>query len=108
MGRKPFAVKAKLVPHSFLTTPGDGPGDARDPTRGPSVEVEIPGSCRNADGTDCTVFPLPRDQCRTYEVDVDFTGVTVNDVRQVEGHLAIDCSLTDGTTVRGRVNFDGC
>jgi hypothetical protein len=51
---------------------------------------------------------LPRDACRTFEAVVEFTGVTVNDVRQVEGHVAVDCALPDGTTVRGRVTFDGC
>lgn len=92
---------------------GDGPNDGAvyvtmDPVRGPAVEVELPGSCRNSNGTDCTVFPVPRERCTTFEANVEFTGVTVNDVRQVEGHVAVDCSLEDGTTVRGRVTFDGC
>lgn len=80
----------------------------RDPTRGSAVELEIPGSCRNADGTECTVIPLPREQCRTFDTHVEYTGVTVNDVRQVEGYVSVDCTLTDGTTVRGRITFDGC
>lgn len=92
---------------------GVGPNDGAvyvttDPTRGRLVEVEIPGSCRNADGTECTVFPVPRDACRTFDVNVEFNGVVVNDVRKVEGHVSLDCALPDGTTVRGRVNFDGC
>lgn len=92
---------------------GDGPNDGavyvtRDPSRGPSVEVEIPGSCRNADGTDCTVFTLPRESCRVYQVQLSFNGVVVNDVRQVEGQVAVECTLEDGTVASGRITFEGC
>lgn len=92
---------------------GEGTNDGAlyvttDPTRGTSIEVEVPGSCRNADGTDCTVFPLPREACRTFEAHVEFNGVVVNDVRQVEGHLSVDCTLPDGTVARGRITFGGC
>ena len=54
---------------------------------GKKVEIEIPGSCRDADGTDCTVFPVPRDRCTVFEAAVHNTGTVVNDVRLVEGHL---------------------
>lgn len=79
-----------------------------DPTRGQSVEIEVPGSCRNADGTNCTVFPVPRDKCRVFDVHVENTGVSVNDVRLVEGRVHLECTLEDGTSVRGRIDFDGC
>jgi hypothetical protein len=92
---------------------GDQPNDGavyltRDPTRGDAVEIEIPGSCQNADGTNCTVFPVPRERCEAFELDIDFSGVTVNDVRQVEGHVRLQCALEDGTEVRGRIEFGGC
>ena len=92
---------------------GNGPNDGAvyvtiDPTAGKKVEVEIPGSCRDADGTDCTVFPVPRDRCSTYEASVHNTGTVVNDVRLVGGKVKLDCTLEDGTTVRGEVVFDGC
>ena len=92
---------------------GDGHDDGAvyvtmDPISGPDIQVEVPGSCRNANGTDCDVFPVPRDACRTYEAVVEDTNTVVNDVRLVKGHAAIDCSLADGTEVRGRVEFDGC
>ncbi len=92
---------------------GDGPNDGglyvtSDPTRGQSGEIEVPGSCRNADGTECTVFPVPRDRCRDFAINVDFNGVVVNDVREVEGFVRLDCTLEDGTTVRGHIEFGGC
>jgi hypothetical protein len=80
----------------------------RDPTRGTMVEIEVPGSCRNSDGTDCTVFPVPRDRCTTYDIHVEHMDVTVNDVRLVEGHAYLQCTLENGTTVRGRIDFSGC
>lgn len=79
-----------------------------DHSRGYNVELEVPGSCRNADGTDCTVFPVPREQCTRYDVHLKHTGTVVNDVRLVEGHVDVECALTDGTQVVGRIVFDGC
>jgi hypothetical protein len=92
---------------------GDDPNDGAvyvtvDHRRGKLVEVEVPGSCRNADGTECTVFELPRDRCSVHDAAVEFNGVVVNDVRLVEGHVHVDCALEDGTTVRGQITFDGC
>jgi hypothetical protein len=99
--------------HMGANLHGNGPNDGgvyvtMDPIAGPAVNVEIPGSCRNANGTDCTVFPVPRDHCTAFEADVHYTNVTVNDVRQVKGRLSIDCRLDNGTTVKGQVVFDGC
>ncbi len=92
---------------------GDGPNDGAvyvtlDHASGHKVELEVPGSCQNADGTDCTVFQVPRDQCQTFEVTVDYTNTTVNDVRLVQGHVRLDCTLEDGTRVQGGIEFDGC
>lgn len=81
---------------------------ATDPVHGASVDVEVPGSCRNSNGTDCTVFSVPRDRCTTFSVQVEPTGVVLNDIRLVEGHLRVDCTLEDGTTVRGSIQFDDC
>ena len=92
---------------------GEGPNDGAlyvtlDPSKGTKAEVEVPGSCKQANGTDCTVFELPREACTRFELEVDFNGVTVNDVRQVEGHASLDCKLPDGTRVHGEITFDGC
>lgn len=80
----------------------------QDPLQGPAVDIEVPGSCRNADGTDCIVFSVPRDRCTLFEPHVEGSGVVVNRVRLMEGHVRLDCTLEDGTSVRGSLEFDGC
>ncbi len=92
---------------------GDGHDDGAvyvtvDPITGADVQIEVPGSCANADGTDCIVFQVPREACTTYEAHVEDTMTTVNDVRLVKGHASLECTLADGTQVSGRVDFDGC
>jgi hypothetical protein len=92
---------------------GDGHNDGAvyvtsDPSQGTRVELEVPGSCKNADGSDCIVFPVPRDHCETYDVHVEYQNITVNEVRLVKGHLALTCELSDGTSVRGQITFEGC
>lgn len=79
-----------------------------DPVQGPSVDIEVPGSCRNTDGTDCTVFHVPRERCEVWEARVVPTGTIVNEVRLVEGHVRLRCALEDGTSVEGSVRFGGC
>ena len=79
-----------------------------DPIEGPRVDIEVPGSCRNADGTDCTVFRVPRESCGTFEVQVRYTNVMVNDVRLVRGRVKLACDMEDGTHVEGELKFDGC
>lgn len=92
---------------------GDGPNDGAvyvslDPVEGHHVQLEVPGSCQNADGTECTVFDVPRAQCETFDVSIDYSGVTVNDVRLTEGHVRLNCTLADGADVVGSFEFDGC
>ncbi|MBX3274137.1 MAG: hypothetical protein KF729_27975 [Sandaracinaceae bacterium] len=91
----------------------DGPNDGAvyvslDHVTGHRVEIEVPGSCRNANGTDCTVFPVSRDRCATYDANVEPTGTVVDDVRLVGGHVRLDCTLEDGTRVVGAITFDEC
>jgi len=79
-----------------------------DQPEGGTGEFEVPGSCQNSDGTDCTVFRVPRAQCQTFDVTLDYSGTTVNDVRLVEGHVRLSCSLEDGTQIEGAIEFSGC
>ena len=92
---------------------GDLPNDGAvyvtlDHRTGKLLEVEVPGSCREADGTDCTVFTVPRDRCSRYEAVVEPSGTVVNGVRLMEGHLRVECELEDGTKVRGQLEYGGC
>lgn len=77
-------------------------------SRGREVQIEVPGSCDDEDPDDCEVFLVSEAACTTFEVQVENTQTTVSDVRLVKGHAALECILDDGTTVSGRVDFDGC
>ena len=79
-----------------------------DPVDGTRVDVEIPGSCKGSDGTDCTVFRIPRSACRTYDVKVEFSGTVINDVRQYEGQTTLECDLPDGTHIEATLEYEGC
>ncbi|MCC6622947.1 MAG: hypothetical protein IT385_16935 [Deltaproteobacteria bacterium] len=92
---------------------GKGPNDGGvyisvDPIDGTRVDVEVPGSCKTADGRDCTVFRVPRAACKVFEVEVEFSGVVVNDVRQYEGRTRLECDLPDGTHIEADLTYDGC
>ena len=79
-----------------------------DPLDGTRLDIEVPGSCRNSDGTDCTLIRVDREHCTRFDVSVENTGTTVNDVRLVRGHVRVDCTLEDETRVVGEVSFDDC
>ena len=79
-----------------------------DPLEGTRLDIEVPGTCRNANGTDCTVFRVDRERCTRFEVSVEPTSTTVNDVRLVRGYVRVDCTLEDETRVVGEVVFDDC
>ncbi|MCB9592156.1 MAG: hypothetical protein H6719_05435 [Sandaracinaceae bacterium] len=106
---------ASMQPYGFVgaNLHADGHNDGGvyvtlDHVHGHKVELEVPGSCRNADGTDCTVFEVPRDACQVFDVAVENSGTVVNDVRLVDGHVHLQCELPDGTTVSGTITFEGC
>lgn len=92
---------------------GEGPNDGGvyvtvDPIMGYRVDVEVPGSCKNSDGTDCTVFQVPRDKCSRWDVVAEFNGTVVNDVRQYRGFAHLTCVLDDGTNIVADLTYGGC
>jgi len=92
---------------------GDGPNDGgvyvtADPIMGYRVDVEVPGSCKNSDGTDCVVFQVPRDKCSRWDVLAEFNGTVVNDVRQYRGFTHLTCALDDGTQITADLTYGGC
>jgi len=106
---------ASMQPYGLMgaNLHGDGHNDGAvyvtlDHASGHKVELEVPGSCQNADGTDCTVFEVPRASCSAWDVTLEYTNTTVNDVRLTEGHVRLECALEDGTRVSGAIEFEGC
>lgn len=79
-----------------------------DPLDGTRLDIEVPNSCHNASGTDCTVFRVDRQHCTRFDVSVEPTNTSVNRVPLVRGHVRVDCTLEDETRVVGEVAFDDC
>lgn len=75
-------------------------------TRGREIHIEVPGSCD--DDGDCSVLLVMEEACTTFDVQIDNTLTTVNDVTLVKGHATLECTLQDGTNVSGHLDFDGC
>lgn len=105
-----------LLPHGTFGAALRGAGEdsgaayvAADPTgQGRFVEIEVPGSCVDRDPSRCERLSVSEASCGTFDIEVENTGVTVNDVRLVKGHAALECQLPDGTEISGRIDFDGC
>jgi hypothetical protein len=74
-----------------------------DPVRGTLVGVQKPGSCR---GSQCEYVMIGRDTCTVFDVSVENTNTTVNNIRVVEGHARLDCVFKDtGGTVKADLKF---
>jgi hypothetical protein len=68
----------------------------RDPVRGNLLIVET----RGASLPDAVVDPKG---CTRFDLDVDRTSTSINDIVVVEGHATFDCA-----EVTGKVTFAGC
>ncbi len=74
-----------------------------DPVRGTLVGVQKKDSCR---GSQCEYVMFDRRECPRFDVAVENTNTTVNDIRVVEGHLKLDCAFKDtGGTVKADLKF---
>jgi hypothetical protein len=67
------------------------------------IHVEIPGSCSPG----CKVVTLDATQCATYDIAVERTNTTVNDIRLLDGRLNLACSF-EGGSASANVKFEGC
>ena len=92
---------------------GDGPTKGGilvidDVTRGKLLKVEVPGSCKEPDYEVCTVVDIKPEQCSQFDVKVSLTNTTVNDVRAVEGHMRVDCTVGESGVFKGSIDFSTC
>ncbi len=82
---------------------GDGPNTGgiklvQDPMSGWNLVAEVPGSCRGPNGGDpCTVMTFRSGDCRSFDADVHYSGIMVNEIRLLSGHLKAECSSSQGT-----------
>jgi hypothetical protein len=92
---------------------GKGPTEGgvmvfEDPTKGKLVKVELPGSCKPPDYEICTEVILDPKACSTYKVQIVRTNTTVNDIRLMDGKLALDCKFPEGGTATANLTFSSC
>ena len=73
---------------------------ADDALSGPSVSTNRPGSNQG--------WKFVPSECKTLQVEIRRTNVIVNRIRGLEGDAVVDCTLPDGTTFAGRIDFAGC
>ncbi len=77
----------------------------KDQLRGWTAVIQNPSSC--TDSGACTSLALSKNNCKIFNADVEYTGTTYNDVREVEGSLQLKCRLADSTLV-GHLRFVDC
>jgi hypothetical protein len=71
-----------------------------DPVQGRIVKMNIPG-------TDQALF-IDRASCKVWDWTLEPTNSTYNDIRLLDGHIALDCTFATGGTFTGRIDFKGC
>lgn len=68
------------------------------------IHVELPGSCV---GGTCKVVTLDATRCSKYDVSVERTNTTVNDIRLLDGKLELACAF-EGGSVNANIRFESC
>lgn len=58
-------------------------------------------------GTSCRV-KLTRAECSRFQVTVERTNTTVNEIRLLDGQLALTCALKGGAEVHADLKFENC
>jgi hypothetical protein len=51
---------------------------------------------------------LYQDRCSQFSVNVDYTGTSINEIREVQGTWLANCKLDDGSTLVGDITFNDC
>lgn len=69
------------------------------------VYLESPTDC---DGLRCTIRPVGFSDCSRYDVHVENTNTTFNDIRVRRGHAYLECSFPDGGALSASLDFKGC
>ncbi|MBM4397320.1 MAG: hypothetical protein FJ087_16750 [Deltaproteobacteria bacterium] len=92
---------------------GDGPTEGgvlvvADPVNGRSLKIEVPGSCKPPDYDACTEIAIKPEQCSTFDVRVERTSTTVNDIVLLDGHAKVECAFPEGGTAKADFRFENC
>ncbi|MBS1118023.1 MAG: hypothetical protein H6Q90_251 [Deltaproteobacteria bacterium] len=80
----------------------------KDSVRGWTAVVNIAGECKQvAEHGNCRAIAFSPAECTTLDVDLANNNTTINDIREIEGKLQIDCK-TETASVKGQLIFDRC
>jgi hypothetical protein len=71
-----------------------------DPVRGTIVKMNVVGQS--------AARFIERTECTTWDIAMQPTNTTVNGIRLLDGHVALDCKFADGGTLTGRIDFKRC
>ena len=74
-----------------------------DPVKGTLVQVQKKETCK---GDSCEYVVFDREECTQFDVSIESTNTTVNDIRVLEGHLRLDCKFAEtGGTAKADITF---
>lgn len=80
----------------------------KDQLEGWAAVVNIPSTCATqAESGGCKAHVLKAAGCDVFEVSVERTNTTVNDIRLLDGRVRLDCAV-EGVRIKGGLVFDGC
>ena len=71
--------------------------------KGTLVQVQKKETCK---GDSCEYVVFDREECTQFDVSIESTNTTVNDIRVLEGHLRLDCKFAEtGGTAKADITF---
>ncbi len=73
-----------------------------DPVKGTMVGVQKKETCS---GSRCEFVMFDKEECPVFDVNIENTSTTVNDIRVLSGHLNLDCAFKEGGTVKAAITF---
>jgi hypothetical protein len=78
----------------------------KDPLKGWRAMVNEAPTCAD-DKPDCKAMIMTAAECTTFDIDIENTHTTINNIIEVDGHANLDCKTTD-YELHGKLVFDGC
>ena len=79
-----------------------------DPIKGKIVKIEVPGSCQPPDYEKCKEVIVDPASCDVYDMAVQRTMTTVNDIRLIDGYLRLNCGFKEGGSLQANLKFENC
>jgi len=78
----------------------------KDPTKGWAAVINKPETCKSGAAA-CKAVTVTGDGCAKFDIVVEPTNTTVNDIKVVEGKLDIEC-VDGNNSIKGTLNLSYC